>query len=150
DGVGEVVQSGPPGPHWLSLEVPDEPTLVLSLALLPRRVTMIVVQRDSTGLFTLFQYMPSLRADPSSDLTQLRRLELMQRCFAGGRLDLGHDNAIELLEGKWEDPIAGCLGGYLMLKLGVAEELGTAARNMVRTYPKLSDSHLLEAEFHAA
>jgi hypothetical protein len=74
----------------------------------------------------------------------------MQRCVAGGRLDLGHDNAVELLHGKWADPIAGCLGGYLLLKLGEAAALGTAARNMVRAYPELSDSHLLEAEYHAA
>jgi hypothetical protein len=150
DGLGELVQSSKPGPHWLSLEVPGEPPLVLAFALLPRRLGMLVVQRDQTGLFSIFQYMPSLARDPSSDPGQLRRLELMQRCFAGGRLDLGHDNAVELLRGKWADPIAGCLGGYLMLKLGEAAGLGTAARNMVRTYPELSDSHLLEAEYHLA
>jgi Caspase domain len=150
DGVGELVQSSRPGPHWLSLEVPGEAPLVLALALLPRRLGMLVVQRDPTGLFSIFQYMPAIAADPSSDPGQLRRLELMQRCFAGGRLDLGHDNAIELLRGKWADPIAGCLGGYLMLSLGEAAGLGAAARNMVRTYPELSDGHLLEAEYHAA
>jgi hypothetical protein len=111
---------------------------------------MLVVQRDRAGLFSIFQYMPSIAADPSSDPAQLRRLELMQRCFAGGRLDLGRDTAVELLHGKWADPIAGCLGGYLMLKLGEAAGLGTAARNMVRAYPELSDGHLLEAEYHAA
>jgi hypothetical protein len=150
DGVGELVQSSRPGPHWLSIEAPGEKPLVLALALLPGRLGMLVVQRDRTGLFSIFQYMPALAADPSSDPGQLRRLELMQRCVAGGRLDLGHDNAVELLHGKWADPIAGCLGGYLLLKLGEAAALGTAARNMVRAYPELSDSHLLEAEYHAA
>jgi hypothetical protein len=111
---------------------------------------MVVVERDSTDLLTLLQYMPSLQPDPSWDPAHFRRLELVQRCLTAGRLDLGHDTAVELLGGKWEDPIAGCLGGYLMLKLGNAEELETAARNMVQTYPELSDSHLLEAEFHAA
>jgi hypothetical protein len=111
---------------------------------------MVVVERDASGLFNVFQYMPSLLMDPSSDAAQFRRLELVQRCLAGGRLDLGHDTADELLMGKWEDPIAGCLGGYLMLKLGKAQKLRRAARNMVRAYPELSDSHLLQAEFHAA
>jgi hypothetical protein len=111
---------------------------------------MVVVERDSTGILTVLQYMPSLRADPSSDLAQFRRLELVQRCLAAGRLDLGHDTAVELLQDKWADPIAGCLGGYLMLKLGKAQELETAVSNMMGMYPELSDSHVLEAEFHSA
>jgi Caspase domain len=149
-GIGKLALRRRPGPHWLSLEVPGEQPLVLALALLPRRATMVVVERDSTGILTVLQYMPSLQTDPSSDLEQFRRLELVQRCLAAGRLDLGHDTAVELLEGKWADPIAGCLGGYLMLKLGKAQELETAARNMVGMYPELSDSHVLDAEFHAA
>jgi Caspase domain len=150
EGVGQLTRPGRPGAHWLSLETKGEPPLVLALALLPHRVTMVVVERDAGGLFSVFQYMPSLLKDPSSGAAQFRRLELVQRCLAGGRLDLGHDTAVELLRGKWADPIAGCLGGYLMLKLGNAGELKRAARNMVRAYPELSDSHLLEAEFRAA
>jgi hypothetical protein len=150
EGVGQLARSGRPGAHWLSLEAPRESPLVLALALLPHRVTMVVVERDPSGLFNVFQYMPSLRRDSSSDAVQFRHLELVQRCLGGGRLDLGHDSAVELLRGKWEDPIAGCLGGYVMLKLGKAGELETAATNMVRAFPELSDSHLLEAEFHAA
>lgn len=44
---------------------------------------------------------------------------------------------------KFIEPMAGCLGSYLYLRLGHAEELGLAARNMTTLYPYLSDSWVI-------
>jgi hypothetical protein len=149
-GLGEFAHEAEVGPHWLSIGIPGGRTMVFGLACLPRRVTMLVIQQDVDRDLRVYQYSPALGRDESSDPDFLRRLELMQRAYLGSRLDLGHESAVDLLRGKVADPLAGCLGGYLLLRLGEAKGLGVAARNMTRLYPQLSDSHVLNAEYEAA
>lgn len=149
-GLGEFARQTEVGPHWLSIGIPGGKTMVFCLACLPGRVTMLVIQQDVNRDLRVYQYSPALGRDQSSDPDFLRRLELMQRVSLGNRLDLGHESAVDLLRGKVADPLAGCLGGYLLLRLGEAKGLGAAAGNMTRLYPELSDSHVLRAEYEAA
>ena len=149
-GIGEYGLKTKPGPHWLSVGLPGGRTMVYSLAALPGRLTMVVVQQDLAGDVSVYQYLPALRPDDSTDPAFLRRLELMQRVYVGGRLELSGDSAIDLLKGKQMDPIAGCLGGYLLLRLGAIDKLVDAVNNMTAFYPGLSDSHVLRAEYEAA
>lgn len=87
----------------------------------------------------------------------------MQRFYLSGRLDYAYQSGVDLLQelsgvdslqdllwAKWEEPIAGCLGGYLMLRFGKANELETAVRNMSDFFGGLSDSHVLKAEYEAS
>jgi hypothetical protein len=148
-GLGELALPVPSGPHWLSLTFPGEEPLVLAITPLPDRVAFVVLQRKPDGRLGIHQYLPK-PTDPSSSPDFLRKLEQMQRIYQGGRFELGRESAQELLDGKWSDPIAGCLGGYLMLKLGNATALEQAAGNMVQAYPSLSDSHVLQAECYAS
>ena len=67
-----------------------------------------------------------------------------------GRLDHAYQNAWELVKGKWVDPIAGCLGGYILLRLGKVLELRTAFSNMTRYFNEISDSHILYGEYMAS
>ena len=93
--------------------------------------------------------MPSLSPDDSTEPRELRRLELMQRLLLGGSLEAGNDLALELLQAKNVDPLAACLGAYIFLRQGRVDELGTAIGNLLRSYPELSDSHVLKGELEA-
>jgi hypothetical protein len=148
-GVAEFAAATAAGPHWLALEPRGGKPIVFALALLPGRLAMLtlVVQPN---LIRAFQYMPSLSPDDSAHPQALRRIELMQRVLLGGHLEAGYDVARELLHAKKVDPLAGCLGAYVFLRLGRASELARAVRNLTRFYPELSDSHVLMGEYAAA
>jgi hypothetical protein len=81
---------------------------------------------------------------------RLRQLDLLQRFYLGGQLQHVYTLADELLHAKWIEPVAGCLGGYLMLRLARPQDLNVASYNMARYFDALSDSHLLMAEFMAS
>lgn len=155
----------------LAVELPGQDTVLFPLALLPDRLTMFVLQRDADGHTSIFQYLPRLhptgytlpQPDPYgpdfpspyepgqlSEPWRLRRVELLQRFYMSGRLDHAYEHADEMLRSKWADPVAGALGGYLMLQLGKPEELQVAAGNMIGFFGELSDSHVLMAEYLAS
>jgi hypothetical protein len=49
----------------------------------------------------------------------IRRLDLVERSYASGLLEQAYDyqkNVEQLLFDKWYDPMAGCLGCYLLLQ----------------------------------
>jgi len=148
-GLAEFASATQPGPYWFSIEMPNRPCVVFALAMLPDRVTMLVVHRLADRQIRIFQYLPGLKPKPFEEHTpkHLRQLELVERFYLSGRLDHAYQNAIELLRTKWIEPIAGCLGGYLMLKLGKAKELSVASHNLTHYFDELSDSHVLAAEY---
>ena len=148
-GTGVFTQSARPGQHWLSVEGANGKPLVLALALLPNRVTTVVLQINRDGLPEIYQYMPSMDADESSQPGALRRQELIQRIHLGTRLDIGNDIARELLGAKHLDPLAGCLAAYLLLRLGRSGELDDALANLISSFPELSDVHVIAAEYEA-
>ncbi len=148
-GTGVFTRSARPGQHWLSIEGVNGKPLVLALALLPNRVTTVVLQIDREGLPEIHQYMPSMDADESSEPAALRRQELIQRIHLGTRLDAGYTIARELLGAKRLDPLAGCLGAYLLLRIGEGHELGHALANLNSSFPELSDVHVITAEYEA-
>jgi hypothetical protein len=67
-----------------------------------------------------------------------------------GRLDAGYELAHQLLARQVNNPLAGCLGGYLYLRLGRAEELEDTVKNLTTRFPGLSDVHVIRGEFEAA
>jgi len=146
-GLSEFARATQAGPHWLEINWPEKPPVALALAMLPQRLTMMVFHRDAEGHLHIFQYLPALQSDESSSPDTIRRLELAQRFYLNGRLDQAYENAKDLLYAKWVDPLAGCLGGYLLLRLGRARELSVFVQNMVNFYGQLSDSHVLRAEY---
>ena len=48
-----------------------------------------------------------------------------------------------------EDPFAGCLAGYVLLRLGLHPELETLAAAIAGVAPRLSDAHILRGELEA-
>jgi hypothetical protein len=153
-GVAEFAAKRQPGPHWLSLEMPGYDPMVFAVALLPGRLTVLIVQQDELSETRVLQYMPSLAGDERVEAASagehsraalLRRLELMQRCFMSGQLDYALMNARELLHAEWEEPIAAALSGYLMLRSGDGAEFLAMAGDLMTRFGLLSDSHVLVA-----
>ena len=58
--------------------------------------------------------------------------------------------ARELAAGARDDPFAGCLAGYVLLRLGLHEELDDLAAAIVEVAPRLSDAYILRGEREAA
>lgn len=152
-GIADFARGVEPGAYTLELSLPERPPVNFSVAVLPGRLTLLILHRHPDGTPRVYVYSPPFSDDeyPVREAAQsLRRLELLQRFYVSNQVNQLHAlrNAIELLHAKWIDPLAGCLGGYTMLKLGQAAELKVAVRNMLRHYGQLSDSHVLAAEFH--
>lgn len=153
-GIAEFAAEGQPGPYWLSLEMPGSDPVVFAVALLPGRLTVVIVQQDELGGTRVLQYMPGLAGDEQAEPTSadeharasmLRRLELMQRFAMSGQLDHALMNARELFHAQWEEPIAALLSGYLMLRWGDGGEFLARAGRLVDRFGELSDSHVLIA-----
>lgn len=139
--------------------VTDIPCFVL-----PGRVTLIVITRELDGSIEVHQYMPLTRLaeslgyghpilnarDPqyrTSNFSAIRRIEYMQRAMAHGRISPLKPDIELLLKNKWTDPIAGCLGAYLALRMGMIDDLEVATENLVRHFAELPDSHVLRGMF---
>ncbi|MGZ8782250.1 MAG: caspase family protein [Gaiellaceae bacterium] len=146
--AGHVVEATP-GAYWLSIERGEETPPVLSLTVLNGRLATVVAQHEPEGL-RLYQYHPELRSRPTSAATALRRLEYLERSLLGGRLDSAKELAAEIATTAGDDPFAGCLCGYALLRLGMLEELNEAIGKVIAAAPGLSDVYVLRGEYEAA
>jgi hypothetical protein len=148
-GVAEFARSTTPGSYWFSLEPPGGEPMVLALAMLPKRLTLLTIEVQPE-LTKIFQYLPSLVPDSTSSADVLRRVELLERIMLDGRLDAGYELAHQLLARQVNNPLAGCLSSYLYLRLGRAAELEETVKNLTTRFPGLSDVHVIRGEFEAA
>jgi len=166
-GLAAFQQAAEPGSYWGSLESLGQPPVVFALAVLPERLTMLIVQRDTAGRMRVFQYHPALtpeererrdqenapipgKTSDESAALRRRQVDLLQRFYLSGQLMQTEQNAVDLLMAKWDEPVAGCLGGYLLLRLGKPDRLGAAAYNLAGHFGNLSDSHVLMAEYQTS
>jgi len=147
--LGASVAAATPGSHWLSVEPPRGDPIVFALAVLPGRLTVVIVHFDGETLRT-FQYLPTLEPSGSSEPSALRAAEHLQRLLLAGRLDGAQPLAAAAAAAAADDPLRGCLGGYTLLRLGLAGELASAAAALVAGAPQLSDAHVLAGEHAAA
>lgn len=147
-GIASVLAAADAVPHWLSFESENAKPLVLALTLLPGRLATVVAQVDAGGI-RLYQFHPTLSVGEGSTPARLRRLEYLQRLLLGGRLDGAVSLAKELAARASEDPFAGCLAGYVLLRLGRREELRELASTIIAVAPQLSDGYILRGEYEA-
>jgi hypothetical protein len=148
-GLGTHVTEVDPGAYWLSLERGEETPPVLSLTILNGRLATVVAQIESEGI-RLYQYHPALAATPTSAPAALRRLEYLERSLLGGRLDSAKALATEIAATAADDPFAGCLCGYALLRLGMLDELNDVIGKVISVAPSLSDIFILRGEHAAA
>jgi uncharacterized caspase-like protein len=156
----------PPGAYWLDIDLPQRRRLRVATTVLHQRVALIVLTREPAGEFSLHEYSVLLESTPrleplsqpgvptqltldpefrSARFPIIRRLELMQRFLARGQWSPSAPDIDDLLEAKWTDPVAGCLGGYLLVRQGRLSEVGRTATNLCEWFGGLSDAWVLRA-----
>ncbi len=135
-------------PHWLSIETPEKQPTVVALPLLKGRLATVVAEVDRDSI-RLYQFHPRLEGVEWSTPDWLRRLENLQRQLLGGRLDGADQFAEEIALHASNDPFAGCLAGYVLLRLNWRENLGDLASAIIEAAPNLSDAYILRGEYEA-
>jgi hypothetical protein len=161
-GIAYAAIPAAPGSYWFSLRLTGGEVTRLSTVVLDGRVTLLVLTRETDGNLELHQYQPLVgdapfnplpyeelkKRDPffgDSRFASLRRIELMQRSVMHGRVSPTLPDIDMLLYDKWLDPIAGCLGGYLLNRMGRARDLEVPAGNLVKYFGALPDAFVLQA-----
>ena len=145
--AGAVIPIEDAGPHWLSIER-RESSAVLSLPVQPNRLVVIVAQVDP-GRTRLYQFHPPVTAAEAAS-GRLRRFEHLERLLLSGALDGARPLAAELAADARNDPFAGLLAGYVLLRLGLNGQLGDLASTIVDVAPTLSDAYILRGEYCAS
>jgi Caspase domain len=144
DGVASLVApADDEGAHWLSIESGDDAPMVFALTLLRARPPLIVAHLEQ-DLTRIFQFLSS------GDAGRLRTAEHAQRLVLAGRLAAIEPIARELADGAAEDPLAACLAGYSLLRLGRAEDAGKVADAVIAVAPSIADAYVLRGEAAAA
>jgi len=135
------------GRHWVSIhrERQGRP-MVFAPTVLAERVAVLVLQ--VTAGLRIFQYQPAAAGGPAAAPDVLRRAEYLERMLLSGRLD----GARELVGALavTDDPFLGCLSGYVLLRLGLMDELAAVAERVTQMAPQLSDGFVLRGEHAAA
>jgi hypothetical protein len=80
----------------------------------------------------------------------LRIAEQAQRLVLAGRLAAIEPVARQLAEKAADDPLAGCLAGYSLLRLGHSADAGEVADRVIAVAPTISDGYVLRGEAAAA
>jgi len=132
-----------PGGHWLSLESGDDAPMVFALTLLHGLPLLVVAHLDQERT-KIFQFLLTGKPDV------LRVAEQAQRLVLAGRLAAIEPVARQLAESAADDPLAGCLAGYSLLRLGHAEDAGQVADAVIAVAPGISDGYVLRGEAAAA
>src|SRR5215210_982505 len=143
----ELAVAGDDGRYWVSLRRDGQGhPMVFAPTLLRDRIAAVVVQ--VTAGIRIFQYQPPAAGGTASEPETLRRAEYLQRMLLSGRLD-GAKALVDDLA-TIADPFLGCLCGYVLLRLGLWDELSKVAERVVETAPQLSDGFVLRGEHAAA
>ena len=149
-GIGAFVQAvRQPGRRWVSISQEGAEPIVVSLPVLENRLATLVVQVEE-GWLRLYQFHPRLGAHVSSSPDRLRQVEYLQRLLLAGRLDGAEALTQELAAGAAEDPLAGLLAGYVLLRLGRYDDLDGLLEALRDLPPGISDAHILRGECAAA
>lgn len=158
-GIAELTYPTSPGSYWMSIEFPERKyPIVFSIVCMESRLTMVILHVDVFRKLRVFQYTPTVTGSWEYSPAAIRRLEMIQRFYMNGAIDRAFgliENIEAILYGKWEDPIMGLIGCYLLLKMGEQHEdekralrlLKVATNNLLRRLPPTSDSFILRGEY---
>ena len=131
------------GGHWLSIEPRDDWPMIFALTLLPGSPSLVVAHLEQERT-RIFQFLLTGKVDV------LRIAEQAQRLILAGRLAAIEPIARELAGNAADDPLAACLAGYSLLRLGHAADAGEIADAVIAVAPTISDGYILRGEAAAA
>jgi hypothetical protein len=129
--------------HWLSIEPGDDAPMVFALTLLPGMPSLVVAHLEQERT-RIFQFLLTGNADV------LRIAEQAQRLILAGRLAAIEPVARQLADRAEDDPLAACLAGYSLLRLGYAADAGKVADSVIAVAPAIADGYILRGEADAA
>ena len=138
-----VVPVSDDGGHWLSIEPGDDAPMVFALTLLHGLPPLVVAHLEQERT-KIFQFLLTGRLD------LLRTAEQAQRLVLAGRLAAIEPVARQLAGEAADDPLAACLGGYSLLRLGHATDAGKVADAVIAVAPSIADAYVLRGEAAAA
>jgi len=138
-----VVPVSDDGGHWLSIEPGDDAPMVFALTLLHGLPPLVVAHLEQERT-KIFQFLLTGRLD------LLRTAEQAQRLVLAGRLAAIEPVARQLPDKAEDDPLAACLAGYSLLRLGHAADAGKVADAVIAVAPTIADGYVLRAEAAAA
>ena len=149
-GLGEYALAAAPGTHWLAIERTGARPVVLPLTVLDDRVTLVVVTLGADRLPGVFEFIPPRMPTAEVDLPFMRQVELVQQLAKTPQLYAAEPLARELITSQPTPPVAATLGAYLLLRLGHSADLDEVTQRLTADYEKLSDGHVLRAEYLAS
>jgi hypothetical protein len=147
--AGVVAPVGEPAPYWVSLTSAGAAPTVVAVPVLPDRLATLVAQVDSDRT-RLYQYHPGIGPGTRSTVSELRRVEYLQRMLVSGRVDVAEPLARQVASAASADPFAGLVAGYVLLRLGRHKELETLASSILVAASALSDAYVLRGEYEAS
>jgi hypothetical protein len=124
-----------PGPLIAEIRVPGFQPTRYALTLLIYRVTVLVIVAEDGGEIAIEQFL-----FPTKSITHryrrddylgyaltsgvlsaenIQRLEMAQRYYVNGQ-QIPAEHLLDLLYGKWVDPLLGCLAGYSLIRTAMA------------------------------
>lgn len=153
----------PPGSQVIELQLPGFLGTSYAVATLPGRITVLVLAIEADGALSIQQYLlPGrhgeapftdflglARAPGANAAVNMQRLERAQRYYLAGEA-IPSEHLLDLLYGKWLDPMLGCVAGYALWQGRGTAPRGAgfksiAMENMLRHFGGLADSHVLAA-----
>jgi len=143
DVMSLVVPVSDDGGHWLSIEPGDDAPMVFALTLVHGSPSLVVAHLEQERT-KIFQFLLTGRLD------LLRTAEQAQRLVLAGRLAAIEPVARQLAESAADDPLAACLAGYSLLRLGHADDAGKVADAVIAVAPAIADGYVLRGEAAAA
>jgi hypothetical protein len=147
---GNALTHGP-GPYWVEFKSAIlRANYIVSTAILPEWETTVMLLPSSGHSHVLYQVMVRRNAPHAATAWGLKQTMAQLACSAG-RFDLALKYVRTLKEAFEKEPLAVCLAGFLMLKMGLArdDDFQVAARTAREKFPALSDAHVLWAEYKA-
>jgi hypothetical protein len=152
-----VVEDLGAGVHLLGVAVGRGEPLVLPVAGLPNRATLVTAWRDDRGALRfghfvlpiphLEEHLPPYgnRLTYDAPLPVVRRLVELQRRFAAARAleDVHRDDLSFLLGGKWFEPVSTLLAAYELARRGAGERLREAVGNLRLFFGEFPDTEAI-------
>jgi len=144
-----------PGPYWLEVSTNHRREFSMPIHVISDHVALVVLMQTPESGLKVYCYQVRTRSngtrqsyDPqfvSCRFAALRRIELMQRSVAEGRLTPIVPDLEEMLKLEWLDPLAASLGCYALIRLGRFPDVKRLADALLQRFPELPDPWIAHA-----